>query len=120
MNNDLEQKIRERAYQLWMQDGCPSGQDDEYWYRAEREIRADTGGFLGSGAISDGALGAGAASVDVPGLTGAVSADGDAAIPSAKTASKGRKRAAGSEGVAAAADTSAAGATKRKRTTPSI
>ena len=33
----LENRIRERAYFLWQQDGCPSGQQDAYWHRA-REL----------------------------------------------------------------------------------
>jgi hypothetical protein len=30
----LEQAIRERAYCLWEQDGCPEGRAEEYWHRA--------------------------------------------------------------------------------------
>jgi hypothetical protein len=33
----LEQAVRERAYFLWEQDGCPDGRADEYWYRALNE-----------------------------------------------------------------------------------
>ncbi len=29
-----EQRIRERAYLLWQQEGCPEGRADEYWHRA--------------------------------------------------------------------------------------
>jgi hypothetical protein len=29
-----DQTIRERAYYLWEQDGCPEGQADEFWERA--------------------------------------------------------------------------------------
>jgi hypothetical protein len=29
---DIEQSIRERAYQLWTEDGCPDG-DAEHWLR---------------------------------------------------------------------------------------
>jgi len=29
-----EQRIRERAYFLWQQDGCSDHQADEHWYRA--------------------------------------------------------------------------------------
>jgi len=35
---DREDLIRQRAYHLWDQDGRPAGMDQEYWYRAEREI----------------------------------------------------------------------------------
>jgi hypothetical protein len=31
---DLMQSVRERAYQLWEQDGSPDGRADEYWHRA--------------------------------------------------------------------------------------
>ncbi len=31
---DLEQRIRERAYLLWQEDGCPHGRDMEFWERA--------------------------------------------------------------------------------------
>jgi len=37
-----EEKIRHRAYELWEQDGRPSGRADDYWHRAEREIRAES------------------------------------------------------------------------------
>ncbi|MFM0557384.1 DUF2934 domain-containing protein [Paraburkholderia sediminicola] len=30
----LEQTVRERAYFLWEQDGCPQGRAEEYWHRA--------------------------------------------------------------------------------------
>ena len=39
MDPDLEARIRERAYALWVQDGQAQGKADDYWYRAEREIR---------------------------------------------------------------------------------
>jgi hypothetical protein len=35
-----EAAIRERAYALWQQDGGVHGRADQYWYQAEREIRA--------------------------------------------------------------------------------
>src|SRR3954469_20397349 len=30
----LDQHVRERAYALWQQDGCPEGHADEYWHGA--------------------------------------------------------------------------------------
>lgn len=33
-----EQKIRDRAFQLWDQAGQPDGQEQEFWFRAEREL----------------------------------------------------------------------------------
>jgi hypothetical protein len=35
--------IRNRAYELWEQEGHKEGQPEDYWYRAERELGgADT------------------------------------------------------------------------------
>lgn len=34
-----EEQVRQRAYALWDEEGRPSGRDDEYWHRAERELR---------------------------------------------------------------------------------
>jgi len=36
---DLDRRIRERAYFLWREDGCPDDRADEYWERA-RELEA--------------------------------------------------------------------------------
>jgi|SRR5215212_9080050 hypothetical protein len=41
MDKQIEQRIRERAYELWMRHGSLPGQADEYWYQAEREIRGE-------------------------------------------------------------------------------
>ncbi len=32
------QEIEERAYQLWVERGCPIGSPDEDWFRAEEEL----------------------------------------------------------------------------------
>jgi hypothetical protein len=32
--NDLENRIRERAYYLWLQEGCPEGRADVHWDEA--------------------------------------------------------------------------------------
>ena len=43
----IEQRIRDRAYQLWQQDGALEGCADEYWYQArqmvEQEISEEEG-----------------------------------------------------------------------------
>jgi hypothetical protein len=36
---ELEQRIRERAYELWEQRGCPTGSDQDDWFHAEQELR---------------------------------------------------------------------------------
>jgi Protein of unknown function (DUF2934) len=37
---DLENQIRVRAYELWLQNGQPDGRDVEHWLQAEAEILA--------------------------------------------------------------------------------
>jgi hypothetical protein len=43
MDKQLEQRIRDRAYELWMQHGSLPGRDEEYWYQAESEILGEAG-----------------------------------------------------------------------------
>ncbi len=38
---DADDKIRDRAYQLWDQAGQPEGREEEFWFLAERELSAD-------------------------------------------------------------------------------
>jgi hypothetical protein len=40
MSHNLENRIRERAYEIWTADGCVHGQADRHWLAAEREILA--------------------------------------------------------------------------------
>jgi hypothetical protein len=37
---DLERAIRERAYHLWIADGCRDGTAHEHWLSAQRETLA--------------------------------------------------------------------------------
>ncbi len=39
--SDTEQRVRERAYQLWEAAGRPHVHNDEFWYRARQEIEAE-------------------------------------------------------------------------------
>src|SRR4028118_687627 len=43
MDNQLEQRIRDRAYELWMQNGCLPDRAEDYWYKAESEILGEAG-----------------------------------------------------------------------------
>ncbi len=36
---DVEERIRQRAYELYEQEGRQEGRDQEYWLRAEAEVR---------------------------------------------------------------------------------
>jgi len=40
---DREEQIRQRAYQLWEQDGRPVGREDEHWRRARDEVETAFG-----------------------------------------------------------------------------
>jgi hypothetical protein len=35
---DLEQRVRERAYQMWTEAGCPDGRADAFWLEAQRDV----------------------------------------------------------------------------------
>jgi|GEM_PF-2978950 len=37
----LTDEIAARAYQIWQQQGCPDGREDQHWRQAEREITRD-------------------------------------------------------------------------------
>lgn len=39
--SDTEQRIRERAFQLWEQAGCPHARSEEFWFAARQEIDSD-------------------------------------------------------------------------------
>lgn len=36
-NGTIEQQIRERAYAIWQQEGCPNGRELDHWLAAEHE-----------------------------------------------------------------------------------
>jgi Protein of unknown function (DUF2934) len=40
MEEHLSDRIRERAYQIWVASGSPHGEADQHWLTAEREILA--------------------------------------------------------------------------------
>jgi len=37
---DFEERVRQRAYELWEASGCPQGFEAEHWGQAEREVSA--------------------------------------------------------------------------------
>ena len=39
--HDLEHKIRERTYHLWVAEGRREGESDRHWLIAERDLLAD-------------------------------------------------------------------------------
>jgi hypothetical protein len=40
MDQSLENRIRERAYEIWTAHDCVHGQADQHWLSAEREVLA--------------------------------------------------------------------------------
>ena len=40
MDQSLENRIRERAYEMWTAHGCVDGQAEQHWLAAEREVLA--------------------------------------------------------------------------------
>jgi hypothetical protein len=51
---DLEHAIRERAYHLWIADGCRDGAADEHWLTAQRQILADSLGHFARVTVGSG------------------------------------------------------------------
>ena len=45
---DLEQAIRERAYLLWLEEGCQDGNAEAHWLAAQRELLASSLSTFGS------------------------------------------------------------------------
>lgn len=42
MEQALELRIRQRAYEIWHANGCTEGKSDEHWLAAEREVLASS------------------------------------------------------------------------------
>jgi hypothetical protein len=50
MRSDREERIKERAYALWLAEGRAHGKHQDHWHRAEREIAAEEGVGKAAGA----------------------------------------------------------------------
>lgn len=55
MSTDREQRIRERAYRIWEQQGRPEGGHDHHWLQAEREIDEEERGDRASSTAGEAA-----------------------------------------------------------------
>jgi hypothetical protein len=51
--DDMEQAIRERAYHLWVANGCREGNAENYWLAAQRDVLAVSLGGIGRVRVSD-------------------------------------------------------------------
>ena len=83
MADDLEQRIRERAYEIWENEGCPEGRGEEHWQRACAEFREAKEEAGAEQAAS---------------LSGAAGPAGGDALPAAGEASPGAFPSASSDG----------------------
>ena len=43
MSPEQEDRIKQRAYEIWEREGCPHGRGDVHWSMAVQEIRAEDG-----------------------------------------------------------------------------
>jgi pyruvate/2-oxoacid:ferredoxin oxidoreductase beta subunit len=41
MQDELEERIRHRAREIWQASGYPEGRSEEFWLQAEQEIRGE-------------------------------------------------------------------------------
>ena len=39
--NETQERVRQRAYQLWEQHGRSEGHEVEFWHQAERELKGE-------------------------------------------------------------------------------
>jgi outer membrane biosynthesis protein TonB len=53
MSPEQEDRIKQRAYEIWEREGCPDGRGDVHWSMAVQEIRAEDG-WVDDAADSDG------------------------------------------------------------------
>ncbi len=44
MTDDRQQRIRQRAYELWEEEGYPHGQHERHWDQATRDVEAQGDG----------------------------------------------------------------------------
>ncbi|EIM28138.1 DUF2934 domain-containing protein [Microvirga lotononidis] len=111
MDKQIEERIRERAYELWMRHGSIHGRADEYWYQAEQEV-------LGGGSETEGTK----APIVDPAPLGMTSMTADEELSSPAAPKTRRKRSPAAAPAADAAPGADGGeaplaAPKRRRTT---
>ncbi|TPE51656.1 DUF2934 domain-containing protein [Amaricoccus solimangrovi] len=54
MDQELEDRVRSRAYAIWEEEGRPEGADLDHWLRAVLELQAEEAGGPASGAQAGG------------------------------------------------------------------
>jgi Protein of unknown function (DUF2934) len=51
--HDVEQTIRERAYQLWTEAGCRDGHAEKHWLAAQQELLSASVGKIGRVSVGE-------------------------------------------------------------------
>ncbi len=41
IQQDFDEAVRRRAYEIWMREGCPSGREHVHWAQAAEEIESE-------------------------------------------------------------------------------
>ncbi|QQP87869.1 DUF2934 domain-containing protein [Skermanella sp. TT6] len=44
--DDREERVRQRAHEIWIREGRPEGRSDRHWQQAKDEIEVEEGGSL--------------------------------------------------------------------------
>jgi hypothetical protein len=99
MQSDRQERISERAYQIWLAEGRGHGRHDEHWQRAEREIAEEE--LRIAAALADRAAGTATSAHRLPPASGAKTAGTTApgesrATPAAPAGRGGRRTPTGS------------------------
>jgi hypothetical protein len=82
MGGISDEAIKERAYHIWMREGCPHGRDFEHWVQAQVELEAEQP--KGNGARK--------AKAAAPRATAAKAAKAPADKPARKPAARAKKK----------------------------
>jgi len=43
LDEEQERRVRERAYRIWQEEGCPEGRETDHWERARELVVEETG-----------------------------------------------------------------------------
>jgi len=52
MDRNLSDRIRERAYHIWVANGCRDGEAEQHWFAAERELLSESSSAASATAVA--------------------------------------------------------------------
>ncbi len=41
VEKELDERVRKRAYEIWLEEGQPQGRELDHWFRARQEVARD-------------------------------------------------------------------------------